>query len=297
MKTIEFLKENDVDINQSLELFGDVETYNETLKEFKNGINGKLEQLKKYYEDEDMPNYAIFAHSLKSDCKYFGFMRLAGIAYDHEMQSKANNLKYVKDHYDELVEEAEKVKEIVHSYFDESSYDEDFDVYDPGDEDDDNEELEVFVPNTTQSYIDDDEDIEENEVSEKITDDNIILVADDSEVVRVFVKKIFSDSYEIASAKNGSEAIDIIKEHENDNLIKAILLDLNMPKVDGFEVLDYLTEHDLLNKMPVTIISGESSSEAINRAFTYNIVDMINKPFNEEKISSAVIKTIMYKEK
>ena len=65
-----------------------------------------------------------------------------------------------------------------------------------------------------------------------------------------------------------------------------------MPKVSGFSVLDYMTQSNLLEKMPVTIISGDSSSEAINRAFEYPIVDMINKPFSEDKIKDAVEKTI-----
>lgn len=294
MKDINYLKENDVDIEQSLELFGDVETYNETLKEFKNGITGKLEQIKKYYEEEDMPNYAIFVHSLKSDCKYFGFMKLASIAYDHEMHSKSNNLKFVKEHYDELLAEGERVKEIVFTYFNEypSTEEGEDDIYDT------DEDIEERYEDTESSFDEEtDDEIEETEEtsSEKITDGNITLVVDDSEVVRSFVKKIFNDSYEIASANNGSEAIQIIKAHKDDDLIQAILLDLNMPKVDGFDVLDYLSDNDLLEKMPVTIISGESSSEAINRAFTYGIVDMINKPFSEEKISQAVIKTMMRK--
>ena len=68
-----------------------------------------------------------------------------------------------------------------------------------------------------------------------------------------------------------------------------------MPGTDGFVVLDYLKNNDLLQKMPVTIISGDSSSDAINRAFTYNIVDMLNKPFSEAKIKDAVEKTIAQK--
>ena len=67
-----------------------------------------------------------------------------------------------------------------------------------------------------------------------------------------------------------------------------------MPKIDGFAVLDYLNSNNLLGTMPVTVISGDSSSEAINRAFGYNIVDMINKPFSEQKIKDAVEKTISY---
>ena len=65
-----------------------------------------------------------------------------------------------------------------------------------------------------------------------------------------------------------------------------------MPKVDGFAVLEFLKEKELFDLMPVTIISGDSSSDAINKAFTFDIVDMITKPFSEEKIKSAVEKTI-----
>lgn len=261
MKDINFLKQNNVDVNQSLELFGDIETYNETIKEFKNSIEGKLDQITKYYNDSDMPNYAIYVHSLKSDCKYFGFMKLASLAYEHEVKSKANDINYVKANFESLMTEAREVKRIVYEYLDEKA-------------------------NTEELYS--------KQESKKLTPNDIILVADDSEVIRIFVKKIFDGSYEIASAKNGEEALSIIKEHEHDNRIKAILLDLNMPKIDGFAVLDYLTVKELINYMPVTIISGDSSSEAINKAFEYNIVDMLNKPFNEAKIKEVVEKTINY---
>ncbi len=253
MKDINFLKENNVDVNKSLELFGDIETYNETLIEFKNGIDGKLEQIRKYFESQDMPNYAIYVHSLKSDCKYFGFLKLAEMAYEHEMKSKANDYAFIKESFDSLMEEANKVKKIVNEYLGTTN-----DIY------------------------------EDKETS---TED-IILVADDSEVIRIFVKKVFDEEYELAFAKDGEETLNIIKEHEEDNRIKAILLDLNMPKVDGFAVLDYMKQNDLFSKMPVTIVSGDSSSEAINKAFSYDIVDMLNKPFSEAKIKEFVEKTI-----
>ena len=129
-------------------------------------------------------------------------------------------------------------------------------------------------------------------VEEEPLNEDIILVADDSEVIRIFVKKIFDAEYELAFATNGDEALNIIKEHMEDNRIKAILLDLNMPVKDGFAVLDFLKENDLLSSMPVTIVSGDSSREAIDKAFTYNIVDMLSKPFNEAKIKEVVERTI-----
>ncbi len=263
MKSIEYLKNFGADIESSLELFGDEETYNETLREFQRGIDGKLAEIDKYYNQADMPNYAILVHSLKSDCKYFGFKTLADIAYEHEMASKEANINFVRTNYDKLVNEAHKVRKIVNDYFDDS------------------------IPDISNGSA----PVGTPEVIEDKKED-IILVADDSEVIRIFVKKIFDEQYELAFATNGDEALTIIAEHQNDDRIKAILLDLNMPVKDGFAVLDYLKDNGLLGKMPVTIVSGDSSKEAIDKAFTYNIVDMLSKPFNEEKIKEAVEKTI-----
>ena len=256
MKDVEFLKSNNVNVEASLELFGDIETYNETIKEFQMGLPKKIEEIEKYYEENDIENYTIYVHSLKSDCKYFGFTNLANMAYEHEMAGKANDVAFIQNNYDALMNEAMNVKEIVNKYI----------------------------------------GVEENSDSTSSSvDEDIILVAHDSEVIRIFVKKIFDAEYEIKFATNGAEALEHIKEHEQDDRIKAILLDLNMPKVDGFAVLEYLSEKNMFDKMPVTIISGDSSTEAINKAFTYDIVDMITKPFSEDKIKLAVEKTIAQK--
>lgn len=266
MKSINYLRQFGADIDSSLELFGDEATYNETLTEFQRGIDGKLAEIDKYYQQADMPNYAILVHSLKSDCKYFGFKELADIAYQHELASKESNINFVRTNYDKLVQEAKKVRKIVNDYFDDSVLEN--------------------SPNQAPSPA-----VVEAIQEEKVNED-IILVADDSEVIRIFVKKIFDAEYELAFATNGDEALNIIKEHMEDNRIKAILLDLNMPVKDGFAVLDFLKENDLLSSMPVTIVSGDSSREAIDKAFTYNIVDMLSKPFNEAKIKEVVERTI-----
>lgn len=289
MKDIEFLKKNGVDLNKCLELFEDIDTYNETLKGFNTSMSKKVVQIKESLHNEDMPNYAIYVHSLKSDCKYFGFMKLANIAFEHEMASKENNITFVKEHIEELLTEVDHVQKLVNEYLDETAEqplskfaDINIDELPSGT---------ILSEEAAITHIPADI-LEEPEVLEE----DIILVADDSEVVRVFVEKAFDAKYEIARACNGQEALKIIKEHENDNRIKAVLLDLNMPKVDGFAVLEYMTGANLLKKMPTTIISGDSSKEAISRAFTYDIVDMINKPFSEQKIREAVDKTMNYKE-
>lgn len=293
MKNIDYLKKNGVDLNKCLELFGDVETYNETLKGFNKSVDGKLKQIDKFYKDEDMPNYAIFVHSLKSDCKYFGFMKLANIAFEHEMASKGNDITFVKEHYQELLDETNKVKTVVNEYLmDEDGTKNLYSDLQPTKEEQPKKEEKKRAEEKIEEPI---KTVKADSLEEPdVMLEDIILVADDSEVVRVFVEKVFDEKYEIARACDGLEALNIIKEHEKDNKIKAILLDLNMPKLDGFAVLDYMTETDLLKKMPVTIISGDSSKEAISKAFTYDIVDMLNKPFSEQKIKETVEKTMNY---
>ena len=110
------LTENGVNLEKSLELFGDMDTYNETLSDFLTEVDGKLSEIKKCKEASDMANYAIYVHSLKSDARYFGFDKLADLAYNHEMESKANNMYYVSEHYDELMEEAKRMIELVTNY-------------------------------------------------------------------------------------------------------------------------------------------------------------------------------------
>ena len=63
-----------------------------------------------------MPNYAIDVHSLKSDCKYLGFMKLADVAYQHELKSKENDSTFINEHFNELEEEYKNVLRIATKY-------------------------------------------------------------------------------------------------------------------------------------------------------------------------------------
>ena len=91
-----------------------------------------------------------------------------------------------------------------------------------------------------------------------------ILVVDDSNITRSLIERVYKDQYKILMASNGREAIDIV-DTMPEGVIVAILLDLNMPDLDGFAVLDYFKEKDLFNKIPVSIITGDSTKETINR--------------------------------
>lgn len=256
MKDVNMLINNGVDVKKSLELFGDMDTYNDTLIEFLNGVTEKLNNLKKYKEASDMANYAIYAHSLKSDARYLGFTKLAELAYNHEMQGKANSISYIYDHYDELIEETNRIISLTSSYLGK-------------------------------------EIIQKPEETKKGPKDKAILVVDDSDLITNFISKIFNDTFEVIMAHDGKEAIDILTT-TIDNKISGILLDLNMPNIDGFEVLDYFKDNNLFTKYPVSIITGADDRSSIDRAFTYPIIDMLQKPFNERDVKRVVEKTVMF---
>lgn len=110
------LRENGVNLDNSLELLGDMEMYNETLDMFIEENQNRIPRLLNYKNSGDMPNYAIDVHALKSDCKYLGFMNLAEVAYDHELKSKEGDIDYINNHYNELIAEYDKVNEIIRKY-------------------------------------------------------------------------------------------------------------------------------------------------------------------------------------
>lgn len=112
----DFLRENGVNLDNSLELLGDMEMYNETLDAFIEENKDRIGRLLNAKNSGDMATYAIDVHALKSDCKYLGFMHLAELAYDHELKSKEGNIDYVNSHYDELMEEYNRVNEIIRKY-------------------------------------------------------------------------------------------------------------------------------------------------------------------------------------
>lgn len=248
MKDVNLLINNGVDVNASLELFGDIDTYNETLEDFLNTVDEKIGNMTKYKEESDMKNYAILVHSLKSDARYLGFTKLAELSYNHEMQSKANNDIYVYDNYDELINETNRIIDLVREYLGKEKL------------------------------------TRENVVNEKHLDKKI-LVVDDSDIIRNLLKKMFNDEYEIIPADDGQEALDIISKN---NDLFGVLLDLNMPNVNGFAVLDYFKQNSLFSKIPVAIITGDDSKETIEKAFTYTIVDVLSKPFNEMNVRRVI---------
>lgn len=118
-----------------------------------------------------------------------------------------------------------------------------------------------------------------------------LLIVDDDDLTRSIFKKAFSNFYNIMEAKNGEEAVELINNtltNVDSNNIVGMFLDLKMPVMDGFGVLDYLKEKRLLGKLPVIIVSADDSKDTKEKVYTYEIADMIEKPFNFEIIVKRV---------
>jgi len=116
-----------------------------------------------------------------------------------------------------------------------------------------------------------------------------IIVADDSIVISNVVEKAFEGKYEVLVAANGQEAINLVQNNVYEDIV-GLILDLNMPVVDGFAVLDYFKMNNLFAKIPVFIITGDVEKDRIDRAFTYPIIDVIPKPFTLESVRKAMEK-------
>jgi len=86
------------------------------LEEFVNGFEERTKKLEDFKNNNNMPDYAIEVHAMKSDSKYLGFMTLADLAYEHEMASKENNTDLVNEKFDSLMEEANKIYKIAKEY-------------------------------------------------------------------------------------------------------------------------------------------------------------------------------------
>ena len=115
---------------------------------------------------------------------------------------------------------------------------------------------------------------------------NKILVVDDALMNRDILKEILKDTYDILEAEDGKSALEILDAENNE--ISAILLDLVMPVMDGFEVLEELNARKMIEKIPVLIISGENSTQNEQRCFDLGIADFIGKPFNARLVRKRV---------
>ena len=117
-----------------------------------------------------------------------------------------------------------------------------------------------------------------------------ILVVDDSEMNREILSEILSEEYDIIEANSGDTCIDMLRKYETG--ISLVLLDIVMPGMDGFGVLNYMNRHHYLEDIPVIMISSEDSAETVRRAYEMGVSDYINRPFDAGVVHRRVYNTI-----
>ena len=116
INNINYLREKGIDVDSSIELLGDIDMYNSTLKDFIEESKSRVPKMKEFKNNGDCANYAILAHAMKSDSKYLGFKTLATLSLDHELKGKDNDIDFINANYDTLIQELNRVLCIVKNY-------------------------------------------------------------------------------------------------------------------------------------------------------------------------------------
>lgn len=119
---------------------------------------------------------------------------------------------------------------------------------------------------------------------------NKILIIDDSKINHEILKDIINSNYEILEAFNGQEGLDIIQRNKDE--ITLILLDLVMPIMGGIDVLTNLQQTATADEIPIMIISSETDTDQISRAYDLGAIDFIQRPFNPEIVMRRIRNTI-----
>lgn len=115
---------------------------------------------------------------------------------------------------------------------------------------------------------------------------NTVLIVDDEEINRSILCQMFQRKYTVLEAENGQQALELITEKEDS--IAVVLLDIMMPGIDGFGVMEEMRRRGLLGIIPVVLITGDSSLESAKRAYDSGTSDIIKKPFDPSIVDRRV---------
>lgn len=115
---------------------------------------------------------------------------------------------------------------------------------------------------------------------------NKVLIVDDVELNRDILSDMLSEDYDILTASDGRQAINIMNNQIDD--ISVIILDLIMPDVDGFYVLNIMKERDWMKDIPVIVITGDQTAEVEAKALQLGVNDFVHKPFNVKLVRQRV---------
>ena len=120
--------------------------------------------------------------------------------------------------------------------------------------------------------------------------DKSILIVDDAEINRGILSEIFKEEYDVLEAENGRKALEIIATRKDK--IAAILLDIVMPEMDGYRLLEKLSEHKIPSRIPVLMITADGSTDAERKCYEKGAADVIHKPFDAMVAKHRVMRAI-----
>lgn len=127
------------------------------------------------------------------------------------------------------------------------------------------------------------------------TQEQNVLIVDDSQMNRFILTKMLQSEYNILEAADGERAVEILRERADE--ISLILLDIIMPRLDGFGVLEVMNREGWIENIPVIIISSDRSQNTIERAYALQAVDFISRPFDVAIVRHRVLNTILTRAK
>ncbi len=198
----------------------------------------KREDLQKDYEKKDTENYRILIHALKSTSLTIGAVELSDRAKELEQAAKEGDIAFIEAHHSECMEQYEKILA----------------------------QIEVAI-----SVSGKDEPV----AVETAEDDRPhILVVDDDLINLKMAQKLLEEKYRVDCAQSGPAAISFLRKHKTDLL----LLDLHMPTMDGFKVIEKLKKEQL-EDIPIIFLTADDDQQAEVRGFQAGALDFIRKPF------------------
>lgn len=129
-----------------------------------------------------------------------------------------------------------------------------------------------------------------NIVLDTAAKEKIVLVVDDMEMNRELLRGLFCEKYRVVQAENGRQAMAILAKARSE--VAVVLLDIVMPEMDGFAVLEEMRANNWLKRIPVVLITADQSEAATLRGYEFGVSDVINKPFSPEVVRRRVENTI-----
>lgn len=117
-----------------------------------------------------------------------------------------------------------------------------------------------------------------------------ILIVDDSAMNRMLLEDILEEQYDVMEAEDGMQALEILAENESDFWL--VLLDIMMPEMDGFDVLNHINKHYWNDRIVVMMISSDGSPENINHAYSLGAFDYISRPFDPLIVRKRIANTL-----